>query len=186
MKKTEKELDNQLIDRIVKLLNSSFHGGAWHGPSLLEAVKSVKPKVAEYKLGNVHSIAELIYHMTSWRIFVARKINGDADYVIPEEKNFGKFEKVDEFELETLLMELSLSHDELLSQLSDKEDNFLTKNVPGTEYDYYTLIHGVIHHDLYHTGQISILKKLISRKLEKYDEGERSSRFIDGDYDDSF
>ena len=178
--------NNYLVERIVKLLNAAFHGGAWHGPSALEVIKPIKPKQAEFKLGNVHTIAELMYHMTSWRIFAIQKINGNEEYEIVEEKNFGKFEKIDEFELETLLMELSLSHDELLGVLADKTDDFLMENVPGTEYDYYTLLHGIIHHDLYHTGQISVFKKLIDRKLEKLDEVGSSSRFFEEDYGDTF
>jgi hypothetical protein len=31
--------DNNIIQRINSLLDGSFHGGAWHGPSVLEAVK---------------------------------------------------------------------------------------------------------------------------------------------------
>lgn len=182
----KKKQDNLLVERIIKLLNAAFHGGAWHGPSVLEVIKSMKPKHAEYKLSGVHTIAELIYHMTSWRIFVSQKINGNEAYEIAEEKNFGKFNKVDEFELETLLMELSLSHDELISQLKNKKDDFLEEIVPGTEYDYYTLIHGVIHHDLYHTGQMAVFKKLIDRKLEKGGEVERSSRYFDDEYNDTF
>lgn len=182
----ESNENNYLVERIVKLLNSAFHGGAWHGPSALEVIKPVKPKQAEYKLGNVHTIAELMYHMTSWRIFAIQKINGNEEYEILDEKNFGKFGKIDEFELETLLMELSLSHDELLSVLAEKTDDFLKEIVPGTEYDYYTLLHGIIHHDLYHTGQISLLKKLIDRKLEKIDEGSASSRFFEEGYGDTF
>lgn len=178
--------NNYLIERIIKLLNAAFHGGAWHGPSVLEVVKPVKPKQAEYKLGNVHTIAELMYHLTSWRIFAVQKINGNAEYEIVGDKNFGKFNKIDEFELETLLMELSLSHDELLRVLEDKNDDFLMENVPGTEYDFYTLLHGVIHHDLYHAGQVSVLKKLIDRKLEKLDDVNSSSRFFEEDYGDTF
>lgn len=182
----ESNENNYLVERIVKLLNAAFHGGAWHGPSALEVIKPIKPKQAEYKLGNVHTIAELIYHMTSWRIFAIQKINGNEAYEISEDKNFGRFSKVDKFELETLLMEMTLSHDELLSVLTDKTDDFLMQNVPGTEYDYYTLLHGIIHHDLYHTGQISVFKKLIERKLDKLDDASTSSRFFDEGYGDAF
>jgi uncharacterized damage-inducible protein DinB len=182
----ESNENNYLVGRIVKLLNAAFHGGAWHGPSALEVIKPVKPKQAEFKLGNVHTIAELIYHMTSWRIFAIQKVNGNEKYEIIGDKDFGKFGKIDKFELETLLMEMSLSHDELLSVLMDKTDDFLMENVPGTEYDYYTLLHGIIHHDLYHTGQIAVLKKLIDRKSEKLDEISTSSRFFEEGYGDTF
>lgn len=185
------EKKNLLLERITSLLNAAFHGGAWHGPSVLEAVKGLKPKQVSKKVGDVHSIAELIYHMTSWRIFVVKKIQGDAEYTISESQNFGHFENsIDEFEVETLLMELSLSHDELLNALSNKTDAFLNEVVPGAEYTFYTLIHGIIHHDLYHTGQIAILKKLAQKSTSSFDDDyttKSSSRYFEADdYDDIF
>ena len=120
------EQENQLINRIANMLNSSFHGGAWHGPSVLEATKGLSPREASFKAPTVHTIAELIYHITSWRLFAIKRLQGDNKYIIDDEKkNFGIAPKVDAFELETLLMELSLSQDELLRELSKKDDAFL-------------------------------------------------------------
>ncbi|KPM50002.1 DinB family protein [Jiulongibacter sediminis] len=187
----EQEIDQNkvLVTRIINLLNAGFHGGAWHGPSVLEAVKTITPKEASYKTPTVHTAAELIYHITSWRIFCLKKFQGDADYLIDDDKkNFGPAAKVDQFELETLLMELSLSHDELVKELQSKDDDFLNEIVPGTEYTYYTLIHGVIQHDLYHTGQIILLKKMANASKSDYDEDDEmtSSRYFDDGMGDAF
>ncbi len=185
-KKTEINENNMLVQRIRHLLNSGFHGGAWHGPSIMEAVKGLTPREASFKTPTVHTIAELIYHITSWRIFTLKRLQGDSDYQIDtEKKNFGQSAKVDQFELETLLMELSLSQDELMRELNTKEDEFLRLMVPGSEYDYYTLIHGIIQHDLYHTGQIMILKKMANAKGGN-DDDYSSSRYFDESYDDAF
>jgi hypothetical protein len=75
-------------------------------------------------------------------------------------------------------MELSLSQEELITELEKREDDeFLEEIVPGREYDYYTMLHGILQHDLYHAGQISILKKaLIYKGLGK------KSRSEDDDY----
>jgi hypothetical protein len=40
-----------------------------------------------------------------------------------------------------------------------QDDSYLTEIVPGRDYDFYTLIHGIIHHDIYHSGQVSMIKK---------------------------
>lgn len=186
----EQEIDENrvLIDRIIQLLNAGFHGSAWHGPSVLEAVKSITPKEASFKTPTVHTAAELIYHITSWRIFGLKKLQGDPDYLIDDEKiNFGPAAKVDQFELETLLMELSLSHDELIKELLKKDDDFLNEIVPGTEYTYYTLIHGIIQHDIYHTGQIILLKKMANASKAYDDDDEMtSSRYFDDGLGDAF
>jgi uncharacterized damage-inducible protein DinB len=166
------------VKNIIRLLNASFHGGAWHGPSLLEQTKGLKVKTAAYKPSQIHSIAELIYHITSWRLFALKKIQGDASYNIDnEKKNFGDIHHVDEFELETLMMELTLSQDELIKALEEKEDSFLQEMVPGAEYNFDTLLNGIIHHDIYHTGQIALIKKLAAPTSKFNDEME--SRYFE-------
>ena len=165
---------NANIKNILRLLNAGFHGGAWHGPSLLELTKGLKVKEAAHKAGNIHTIAELIYHITSWRLFVLKKIQGDAVYNIEDEKkNFGDIRKVDEFELEALMMELTLSQDELTRALEDKDDTFLQQVVPGAEYTFDTLLNGIIQHDVYHSGQIAVIRKLAARS-SRYDDVESS------------
>lgn len=174
------------LERIITLINAGFHGGAWHGSSVLEVTKGIKNKAAEYRQKNVHTIAELIYHITSWRIFAVKKINGDEDYNIKtENQNWGSLGTIDEFELETLIMELTLSQDELIKALEEKDDNFLELIVPGAEYNYYTLLHGIIHHDLYHTGQMAILKKMAPVK-KKDDDYDGKSSYFSSDYEDEY
>ena len=62
-------------------------------------------------------------------------------------------------------MELSLSQEELINELDKRDDDeFLEDIVPGRDYTYYDMLHGIINHDLYHTGQIMILKKALAFK----------------------
>lgn len=179
--------NNLLVERIKNLLNTTFHGSAWHGSSVLELTKGLPANLAAFKAGNVHTIAELIYHMTSWRIFAVKRLQGDDSYNIDDEKlNWGNFAKIDQFELETLMMEMTLSQDELVKELEEKTDDFLDKIVPGSDYSYYTLIHGIIHHDLYHSGQIAIIKKLASKSISKFsDDDFESSRYFEDDFDNN-
>lgn len=160
--------------RIIDLINDTYESEeAWHGPSLVASLRDVSPAVAEARLTpNTHSIAEIVYHITTWRIFVSRKLQGDKEFDIrTADKDWKVFGMVDEFEWETLQMELSLSQDELVTLLEQMEDDsYLEELVPGKNYSYYTLLHGIIHHDLYHAGQISLIKKgLALRSLEESD-----------------
>jgi hypothetical protein len=85
-------------------------------------------------------------------------------------------------------MELPLSHDELMAELDRKTDDFLTEIVPGAEYDFFTLLTGIVNHDLYHAGQIAILKKLAlkAKSNQEDDEYSNSSRYFEDDVDDDF
>jgi uncharacterized damage-inducible protein DinB len=158
--------DEELI-RIIDLLNTTYEGEeAWHGPSLVDVLQDVSLEVAGRRITpNTHTIAELVFHITSWRIFCTKKMQGDAEFdILTPEKDFGALPgRIDDFEWEALQMELSLSQEELINEL-DKRDNdeFLEDIVPGREYTYYDMLHGIINHDTYHSGQISLLKKALA------------------------
>lgn len=173
-----------MIENVKTLLNNAFHGGAWHGPSVLELTKGLSLKEAGFKTGTVHTIAELIYHITSWRIFTVKKIQGDAEFNVDGEKaNWGNMGKLDQFELETLMMELTLTHDELMTELEKKDDDFLNEIVPGAEYTFFTLLTGQIQHDLYHAGQMAVLKKLAAKSKSADDDVMSSSRYFEDEDD---
>ncbi len=75
------------------------------------------------------------------------------------------FSIVDELKWGTLQIELSLSQEELISELEKKEnDVFLEDIIPGRDSSYYILLHSLMHHDLYHAGQIGLIKKGLSAK----------------------
>jgi uncharacterized damage-inducible protein DinB len=166
--------------RIIDQFNLIYESEeAWHGPSVVEVLSDVSWEMAADKImPNTHSIAELVYHMTTWRIFVVKRLQGDGEYEVTKSRDWKTFPIFDEFEWEALQMELSLSQEELITELEKRDnDEFLEEIVPGREYDYYTMLHGILQHDLYHTGQISILKKaLIYKGLGK------KSRSEDDDY----
>jgi len=151
--------------RIIDQFNLIYESeGAWHGPSVVEVLSDVSWEMASEKImPNTHSIGELLYHMTTWRIFVIKRLQGDAEYEVTKSRDWKTFPLFDEFEWEALQMELSLSQEELIAELEKREDDeFLEEIVPGREYDYYTMLHGILQHDLYHAGQISILKKALA------------------------
>ena len=157
-------IPNDELIRIIDLLNTTYEGEeAWHGPSVVDVLRGVTPDMAGRRIApNTHSIAELVFHMTSWRIFCVKKMQGDElfDITTPN-KDFGALpDKIDDFEWEALEIELSLSQEELINELDKRDDDeFLEDIVPGRTYTYYDMLHGIINHDMYHTGQIMIIQK---------------------------
>ena len=184
---------NDELIRIIDLLNVSYESEeAWHGPSVVETLRGVTPDMAGRRLTpNIHTVAELVFHITSWRIFTVKKMQGDGEFDIPTpEKNFGSFPgKIDDFEWEALQMELSLSQEELVNELDKRDDDeFLEDIVPGRDYTYYDLLHGIINHDVYHSGQVMILKKALAfqgagLQTSPDDDGEFSGEHFGNRYD---
>lgn len=141
-------------EKIRTLIQKAFAGPAWHGPAVMEALAEIAPETATYRTqAHTHSVAELVVHMTAWRNFVIRKLKGE-EFEMTEEFNFpapGGWQHD--------LSALMTSQQELLQSLDNFPEGRLGEIVPGRSYDYYTLLHGIIQHDIYHTGQIMLLKK---------------------------
>jgi len=55
--------------------------------------------------------------------------------------------------------EVKRTHDLLVNMVAALPDSRLYDRVPGKRYDFYFMFHGIAQHELYHAGQIAILKK---------------------------
>jgi uncharacterized damage-inducible protein DinB len=142
-------------ERILKLLERSFTQGAWYGPSVKEVLREITPEMAKHKLLASHSIEVLVAHMSAWRTYVTKKL-WDMEHTVTDEMNFPQ-----PTEWLVVLDLLDESQRLLLSAVRDFDEQKLTSLVPQASYPYtfYTLLHGIIHHDIYHVGQIVLLKK---------------------------
>src|SRR5437879_9104114 len=78
------------INNIIALLEKTFKGPAWHGPSIMETLKDISDKTAFNKISGSHSIVELVLHMTTWRNFTDKRLSGDNEYQVTDEDNFPK------------------------------------------------------------------------------------------------
>ena len=148
-------MDNE-ITNIRRLLRHTYEKNAWHGPAVKEVIETITPEQANKRLPQSHSIIELVAHMAAWRFFVIRKLEGDLEYKVAEEMNFPAAMSWSE-----AIHALDQSQAELLDALEVFDSSKLHDSVPHNSYRYsfYTLLHGIIHHDLYHTGQIAIIRK---------------------------
>lgn len=153
---------SQEINRIKDMVRRHYDGETWHGPSLIETLSDVSPEQAVKRLlPNTHNIAETLAHVTAWRTFVLEKLTGGDSYdiVLNSEDDWKKMDSLTAGDLHDLLVGLADSQTELLDVLETVNDRRLLDIVPGRKYSYYTLLHGFIQHDIYHSGQISLLKK---------------------------
>lgn len=64
-----------------------------------------------------------------------------------------------EADWQAALGRLDRTHRSLLDALQDLPEERLRETVPGRTYDFYVLLHGIAQHDIYHAGQMALLKK---------------------------
>ena len=142
------------IQKIINIVTHTYEKNAWHGPSVKEVLSTLTASHAGLRVGTSHSIGELIRHMTTWRNFIIKKLEGDDSYDVSDADNFpapGNWREA--------VQQLEKSQVKLIEMLEKTPDSLLDQRVPGREYKYFTMLHGIIHHDLYHLGQIVLIKK---------------------------
>jgi uncharacterized damage-inducible protein DinB len=149
--------------RIADQLRRAFEGDAWHGDSLFEILKGVAAKQAAARpIPNAHSIWELVLHIAAWDGAVVRRLEGGA-VELADAENFPKVAEPSEAAWRKALTEVRRIHQELIDAVAKLPDSRLDEMVPGKEGDHYNfnyMLHGVVQHELYHAGQIALLKKL--------------------------
>ncbi len=151
--------------RIADQLRRAFEGNAWHGPALLELLDDVDAVTAAAKpLLEVHSIWELVLHIAAWDGAAYRRLGGEK-IQLTGTANFPVVPKPTEAVWRKAVAHAKSAHDELVKTVTLLPESRLRDRVPGKKYDFYFMLHGVAQHELYHAGQIAILKKAESRRI---------------------
>ena len=145
--------------RIADQLQRAYAGGAWHGPALRELLSGITAKQAAARpLRDAHTIWELVLHITAWKGAVLRRMQGKALSLSPAE-NFPPMPRATPANWKVTLAALRAAHTDLHRAISALPDSRLKRIVPGKRYSLYFMLHGLVQHDLYHAGQIALLKK---------------------------
>lgn len=144
---------------IADQLRRAFNGDAWHGPALLELLQDMDAATAAAKpLRRVHSIWELVMHIAAWDEAASRRLGGEKTQPAGV-ANFPIVPRATETAWRKAVARLKRTHDVLVKTVAALPDSRLRECVPGKKYNFYFMLHGVVQHELYHAGQIAVLKK---------------------------
>ena len=157
------------LERIIDQMQRAFDGDAWHGPSVIAALSGVTtPQATAHPIPQAHSIWQIVLHLISWKNEVRRRIEG-AEPAEPIEGDWPEAGRRDPAAWSATLATLRVAHEALIAAARTLSDERLGEMV-GTKRDpalgtgtYYVLLHGSAQHDIYHAGQISLLKKARGR-----------------------
>lgn len=150
------------IERIVKLFQRNWDGPMWYGGQLTEKFKDLSwEKAFQKPAGFSHNIYEYVRHMHCWRVFTLELLKGNHSYSVEinSEKDWEKDYERSEITWLKALADLENSQQQLATALAAFPDEQLDELVPGKKFKWYALLHGVIHHDIYHSAQIAVLRK---------------------------
>lgn len=148
------------VRRIRSLIKSCFNGPSWHGPAVLETLHEIELGDLGHRIKDSNNIIELVNHMASWKMFIIKKLEGDAEFDVVGDLNFTKIDNPTAEDWQAAQKRLKRIHEELMDMLKMTEDSMLLEGVPGRSYNFFFLLTGIVNHDLYHLGQIKLLQKL--------------------------
>jgi len=149
------------VEFIADQLQRAYAGGAWHGPSLEEILRGITPEQALAKpLPGRHSIWELTMHIGVWMSAARRRLAGDSAKLTPQE-DWPLIDSGSQEAWRQTLAALAQEQKQLLGAICSLPESSLQNQVLGKEHSVAFMLHGVIQHNLYHTGQIALLKKTL-------------------------
>ena len=146
------------IARIADQLQRAFRGPAWHGPAVMELLADVAAdQAAAHPVPHAHSIWEIVLHLGAWERAGTRRIGGEA-VALSRVQDWPPIPRFSEEGWRLAVRELEQAHEALHAAIQQMPEARLAEPCPGKKYDFYFLLHGLVQHDLYHAGQIALLK----------------------------
>lgn len=150
------------IERLVDQLRRSAEGEAWHGPSVREVLEGVNVEDASaHPIPGAHSIRELVLHMAAGNRLVLRRIDGDGRQLTPEEDWPAPPEATADAWRQEVAALLALNQHvrkAVAAFPATRLDEPLVEHPP---YSAFTQFIGLTQHDLYHAGQIMLLRRAL-------------------------
>jgi hypothetical protein len=159
-----KQAGDPRIELLLEVLDQAFDQKGWHGTTLRGALRGMTPEEALWRpASGRHNIWELTVHAAYWKYAVRRRLTGDAAGSFPRKpSNWPAVPDVpDAAEWKQDIRLLEREHRMLREAVRTLPPAELEALSPKGVWTNAQEIHGIAAHDLYHTGQIQLIKKLM-------------------------
>ena len=154
------------IKRILDQMDRSFEGDAWHGPPLKPLLDGMTAEdAAKHPIHGAHSIWELVLHLTAWNTILREELSGASAQITPELDWPPVWEATD-IQWQRAVQNLVEARGRLRKAVESFRDEQLDERPSKrTNNSRYIMLHGIVQHDLYHAGQIALLKRALRSKM---------------------
>lgn len=150
------------IERIVDQMERAFEGDAWHGSSISEILSDVSADQALARpIEAAHSIWEIVLHSSVWQRTVRERLQGRPIETLPDDVDWPPIADPSPVSWAEAMMELRSEYELLREEALQWMGRNLSETTEGQRYTVYEMLHGVIQHNLYHAGQIALLKRAV-------------------------
>ena len=155
---------NSLLAMLLEVMDQAFDQKSWHGTTLRGSLRGLSPKDALWRPApNRHNIWELTLHAAYWKYAVRRRLAGEAVGSFGRKPSNWPAVPVsaDDRAWKQDVAFLDHEHRQLREVVAELRPSALGLRSPRGVWTYAEEIHGVAAHDLYHTGQIQLIKRLM-------------------------
>ena len=145
------------------LLDEAYNRRSWHGTNLRGSIRGLTIQEAAWRPGPArHNIWEIVVHAAYWKYAVWRRLTGSKRGSFPLEGSnwFARPEARTDAAWRRDVALLESMHKQLREAVADFPQSRLALRAPGSPFTYGALVRGAAAHDLYHAGQIQLLKRL--------------------------
>ena len=149
-------------EHIADQLQRAFDGAAWHGDAMLQILQHVTPEQAAFRpLPQAHTIWELVRHIAAWEEALLKSLRGEPYIMLHDEDDWPPVLDASAAAWTAAVESLKKITTQLIEAMRSFPKSRLHDAIPGQNFTFYVAMHGVVQHNLYHAGQIAILKKAI-------------------------
>jgi hypothetical protein len=152
------------IEQLLRLLDEAYNRAAWHGPNLRGSIRgvTVREAAASPQSGR-HNIWEVVVHAAYWKYVVRRRLTGEkrGSFSLPGSNWFKRpIDRSEKAWREDVAL-LEKEHRLLREVVASCQPENLDHRARGSKTFARRLIAGSAFHDVYHAGQIQLIKKLL-------------------------
>lgn len=133
----------------------------WHGPSLRRLLSDVDAeRAARRPVAGRHSIWELVLHIAVWDEICERRLGGELIRATTgSAEDWPAVGATGQEDWRQAGERLTRAQQRLVRAVAELPPARLDDTTPGWSWSNYRMVHGTLHHDLYHAGQIALLKR---------------------------
>ena len=151
------------VQLLLRQMDEAFNTRSWHGTNLRGSLRGLTEPVAAWRPAHTrHTIWEIALHTAYWKYAVRRRLLGLTRGSFPiKGSNWFRPDSTPQIRSFAAVVKLLESeHRALREAVATLRDADLERRAPSRTTTNLTLITGIIAHDLYHAGQIQLLKRL--------------------------
>jgi hypothetical protein len=151
------------IQQLLKIIDQAYNRPSWHGTNLRGSVRGVSARAAARRpQPRRHNIWEIVVHAAYWKYAVWRRLTGERRGSFPLKGSnwFARPERATDEAWRADVALLDAMHQSLRKAVARLSAADLARKATGGTATVGFLVTGVAAHDLYHAGQIQLLKKL--------------------------